>query len=96
MYVIILKRSTCITKQQDNYLTIERRTSENFDECVVPVNPQRLKESVLMKKNPSNSARQLTSEKFLPSMYITATLMKKEITCIISKDRFRFHTELSN
>lgn len=94
MYVIILKRS--ITKQQDNYLTIEKRSSEHFDECVVPVNPQRLKGSVLMKKNNnknSNSARQLTSEKFLPKM---ATLIKKEITCIISKDRFRFHTELSN
>lgn len=50
MYVIISKRSTCITKQQDNYLTIERRTREKFDECVVPVNPQRLKESVLMEK----------------------------------------------
>lgn len=50
MYVIILKRS--ITKQQDNYLTIERRSSENFDECVVPVNPQRLKRSVLMEKKP--------------------------------------------
>lgn len=70
MYVIILKRS--ITKQQDNYLTIERRTSEKF-ECVVPVNPQRLKGSVLMKKNNnknSNSARQLTSEKFLPKIFI--------------------------
>lgn len=50
MYVIISKRSTCITKQQDNYLTIERRTREKFDECVVPVNPQRLKGSVLMEK----------------------------------------------
>lgn len=71
MYVIILKRS--ITKQQDNYLTIERRSSEKFDECVVPVNPQRLKGSVLMKKNNnknSNSARQLTSEKFLPKIFI--------------------------
>lgn len=68
MYVIILKRS--ITKQQDNYLTIERRSSENFDECVVPVNPQRLKESVLIKKKTSNSARQLTSEKFLPKIFI--------------------------
>lgn len=28
MYVIILRRS--ITKQQDNYLTIESRTSEHF------------------------------------------------------------------
>lgn len=58
MYVIILRRS--ITKQQDNYLTIESRTSEHFDECVVPVNPQRLKESVLTRrKQTSNSARQL-------------------------------------